>query len=130
MDHLAAIYPVGVTAVQLGQALEDPEWGAVRLAELISADLRVACERREQVVGPVAMKDLVRRVGLTAFDRRWSGYLTQLHDLYRRIPRDSTASGNEFADFRRKTTERFDEAIRLFKEDTISGLFSENDPST
>jgi len=132
-DHLAAIYPAGVTAAQLDQALEGPQPGAfpARLAELISADLRAACERREQALGPVPMKDLVRRVGLAAFDRRWSGHLTQLHDLYRRIPHDITAQGGEFsAGFRRKATEQFDETIRLFHEDTISGLFAQSDPGS
>jgi len=54
-----------------------------------------------------------------------------LHDLYRRIPRDITATGNEFsADFCRKAAEHFDEMIRHFKEDTIIGLFSQRELSS
>jgi preprotein translocase subunit SecA len=126
--HLAAIYPIGITPAQIDQALEVPQPSEVpaRLAELIIIDLSAAYERLEQALGPVTLRDLARQVGLEAFDRRWRDYLAQLHDLYRRIPRDITATGNEVsADFRRQAAEHFDETIRHFKEDTIIGLFSQ-----
>jgi preprotein translocase subunit SecA len=125
-DALEAVYPVGVTAAQLEQALEVQRPGkfSSRLAEMLRADLRAAYERRQQELGPAAMQDLARRNGLLVFDQRWRDHLVQMHDLYRRIPQgDASIEKIAAADFHRRAAELFNEMIICIRKDMITRLF-------
>jgi len=95
-------------------------------AKLVSADVHAAIEGRAGEVGYANMYSAARRAGLSSFDRRWSKYLKDVHELYDLIPlnRNSVDDEATYENFLSSIDTAFRDVMMHIRLDTVAGLFS------
>src|SRR5690606_13149720 len=78
--ELKTLYPVGITIDELVAEAATGKGGitAEALQRELLSDARIAYEKREEVLGAEAMRELERRVVLQVLDRRWRDHLYEM----------------------------------------------------
>ncbi|MBO4274420.1 preprotein translocase subunit SecA [Microbispora triticiradicis] len=120
------LYPVSVTVEQLveeaGGAKEDLD--AKLIADKIKEDALQAYDRREEQLGPEAMRELERRVILSVLDRKWREHLYEMDYLQEGIGMRAYAQKDPLIEYQREGFEMFSAMLDGIKEESVGYLFN------
>ncbi|KAA9381576.1 preprotein translocase subunit SecA [Microbispora cellulosiformans] len=120
------LYPVSVTVDQLveeaGGAKEDLD--AKLIADKIKEDALQAYDRREEQLGPEAMRELERRVILSVLDRKWREHLYEMDYLQEGIGMRAYAQKDPLIEYQREGFEMFSAMLDGIKEESVGYLFN------
>ncbi|GLW21807.1 preprotein translocase subunit SecA [Microbispora triticiradicis] len=120
------LYPVSVTVEQLveeaGGAKEDLD--AKFIADKIKEDALQAYDRREEQLGPEAMRELERRVILSVLDRKWREHLYEMDYLQEGIGMRAYAQKDPLIEYQREGFEMFSAMLDGIKEESVGYLFN------
>ncbi|WP_182876935.1 preprotein translocase subunit SecA [Microbispora sp. H10670] len=120
------LYPVSVTVEQLveeaGGGKEDLD--AKFIADKIKEDALQAYDRREEQLGPEAMRELERRVILSVLDRKWREHLYEMDYLQEGIGMRAYAQKDPLIEYQREGFEMFSAMLDGIKEESVGYLFN------
>ncbi|WP_405088807.1 preprotein translocase subunit SecA [Microbispora sp. NBC_01389] len=120
------LYPVSLTVDQLveeaGGAKEDLD--AKLIADKIKEDALQAYDRREEELGPEAMRELERRVILSVLDRKWREHLYEMDYLQEGIGMRAYAQKDPLIEYQREGFEMFAAMLDGIKEESVGYLFN------
>ncbi|WP_327043972.1 preprotein translocase subunit SecA [Microbispora sp. NBC_01189] len=120
------LYPVSLTVDQLveeaGGAKEDLD--AKFIADKIKEDALQAYDRREEELGPEAMRELERRVILSVLDRKWREHLYEMDYLQEGIGMRAYAQKDPLIEYQREGFEMFAAMLDGIKEESVGYLFN------
>ena len=123
---LGTLYPVGVTIEEL-EAASGGDRAALTteylVAELLE-DAAAALERREQELGPEAMRELERRVVLSVLDRKWREHLYEMDYLREGIGLRAMAQRDPLVEYQREGFDLFAAMMDGIKEESVGYIFN------
>ncbi len=124
--NLRQLYPVGITLEDL-----EKEVGAERstfdhdfLVERMKQDAHDAYDRREQQLGPEAMRELERQVLLEVIDRKWREHLYEMDYLQEGVGLRAYAQRDPLVEYQREGFDMFAQMMEGIKEEAVGFLFN------
>jgi preprotein translocase subunit SecA len=122
---LKQLYPVGVTLEELeeeagGRQALDADFLTARL----QADAHEAYRRREEELGPEALRQLERMVLLQVIDRKWREHLYEMDYLQEGISLRAYAQRDPLVEYQREGYDMFITMMDGIKEETVGYLFN------
>jgi preprotein translocase subunit SecA len=125
-SSLKQVYPVGVTIDDLVD-----EAGGERSAldvEFLSAQLKddahSAYDRREEELGPEALRELERQVLLSVIDRKWREHLYEMDYLQEGVGLRAYAQRDPVVEYQREGFDMFNQMMEGIKEEAVGFLFN------
>ncbi len=124
-NDLRQVYPVGLTVDELVA-----EAGGARrvdrafLRREILSDAEVAYAKREETLGPEAMRELERRVVLATIDRRWRDHLYEMEYLKEGIGLRAMAQRDPLVEYQREGFTLFEGMMGQIKEESMGLLYN------
>ncbi|MFC7246093.1 preprotein translocase subunit SecA [Catellatospora aurea] len=124
--NLKQLYPVTITLEDL-----EEETGAERttfdhefLVERMKQDAHDAYDRREQQLGPEAMRELERQVLLAVIDRKWREHLYEMDYLQEGVGLRAYAQRDPLVEYQREGFDMFAQMMEGIKEEAVGFLFN------
>ncbi|WP_144121985.1 preprotein translocase subunit SecA [Catellatospora sichuanensis] len=124
--NLKQLYPVTVTIEEL-----EEEAGAERttfdhefLVERMKQDAHDAYDRREEQLGPEAMRELERQVLLAVIDRKWREHLYEMDYLQEGVGLRAYAQRDPLVEYQREGFDMFAQMMEGIKEEAVGFLFN------
>ena len=122
---LKQLYPIGVTIEDLeeeagGRQALDADFLTARL----QADAHEAYARREEELGPEALRQLERMVLLQVIDRKWREHLYEMDYLQEGISLRAYAQRDPLVEYQREGYDMFSTMMDGIKEETVGYLFN------
>ncbi|MFS8479105.1 MAG: preprotein translocase subunit SecA [Micromonosporaceae bacterium] len=122
---LKQLYPVGVTLEDLeeeagGREALDPDF----LLDRLKTDAHEAYARREEELGPEALRQLERMVLLQVIDRKWREHLYEMDYLQEGISLRAYAQRDPLVEYQREGYTMFTTMMDGIKEETVGYLFN------
>ncbi|WP_214320988.1 preprotein translocase subunit SecA [Nonomuraea sediminis] len=119
------LYPVSTTIDNLVEEAGSREsLTAELIAEKIKADALAAYDRREEELGPEAMREFERRVILSVLDRKWREHLYEMDYLREGIGMRAYAQKDPQIEYQREGFEMFAAMLEGIKEDSVGFLYN------
>ncbi|GGO75702.1 preprotein translocase subunit SecA [Nonomuraea cavernae] len=119
------LYPVTLTIDNLiEQAGGREELSADFISEKVKKDALEAYARREEQLGPEAMREFERRVILSVLDRKWREHLYEMDYLREGIGMRAYAQKDPQIEYQREGYEMFSAMLEGIKEDSVGFLFN------
>ncbi|MDH6112159.1 preprotein translocase subunit SecA [Kitasatospora sp. MAP12-15] len=115
---LAGLYPVGLTAAQVLDALPAGE-----LAARLRADAQRAYDGREAELSPAVLRRIERYLVLTVINLAWPEHHEALSDLYGDTNLYSLAGGDYLARFQQEAARLFTALREQIERETVALLF-------
>jgi len=121
---LKQIYPISITPDEI--AAETGAKGPDRafLRREILSDAELAYQKREETLGTEAMRELERRVVLTAIDRRWRDHLYEMEYLKEGIGLRAMAQRDPLVEYQREGYTLFQSTMGQIKEESLGLLYN------
>ncbi|GAB3933209.1 preprotein translocase subunit SecA [Kribbella albertanoniae] len=94
------------------------------LVERFIADAQEAYERREQLLGEDAMRELERRVVLSVLDRKWREHLYEMDYLREGIGLRAMAQRDPLVEYQREGYDMFATMMESIKEESVAFIFN------
>ncbi|MFC9690973.1 preprotein translocase subunit SecA [Kribbella sp. NPDC056951] len=94
------------------------------LIERFIADAHEAYERREQLLGEDAMRELERRVVLSVLDRKWREHLYEMDYLREGIGLRAMAQRDPLVEYQREGYDMFAAMMESIKEESVAFIFN------
>ncbi|MFK4087672.1 preprotein translocase subunit SecA [Kribbella sp. NPDC020789] len=94
------------------------------LIERFLADAQEAYERREQLLGEDAMRELERRVVLSVLDRKWREHLYEMDYLREGIGLRAMAQRDPLVEYQREGYDMFAAMMESIKEESVAFIFN------
>ncbi|WP_132047184.1 preprotein translocase subunit SecA [Curtobacterium sp. PhB136] len=123
--ELGTLYPVGISIDEVIQEVGSK--GRISgdfIRREVLSDAQVAYTRREGALGPVAMRELERRVVLSVLDRRWRDHLYEMDYLKDGIGLRAIAQRDPLVEYQREGYAMFQQMVGAIREETIGFLFN------
>ncbi|MFI2278873.1 preprotein translocase subunit SecA [Catenuloplanes sp. NPDC020197] len=123
---LKQLYPVGRTIEDLAEEAGgevnhiDPEFLLAQLKE----DVHDAYDRREQELGPEALRELERQVLLAVIDRKWREHLYEMDYLQEGVGLRAYAQRDPLVEYQREGFDMFQQMMEGIKEEAVGFLFN------
>ena len=123
---LRTLYPVSVTAEELAEASGGGINGLSTeyLVGELTADAGVAVQKREEELGPDAIRELERRIVLSVLDRRWREHLYEMDYLREGIGLRAMAQRDPLVEYQREGYDLFAAMMDGIKEESVGFLFN------
>jgi len=123
-NELRQIYPISITPDEI--AAETGGKGADRsfLRREILSDAELAYQKREDTLGSDGMRELERRVVLTAIDRRWRDHLYEMEYLKEGIGLRAMAQRDPLVEYQREGFTLFQSTMGQIKEESLGLLYN------
>ncbi|WP_213453629.1 preprotein translocase subunit SecA [Rhizomonospora bruguierae] len=125
-SSLKQLYPVGVTIEDL-----EEESGGERntldvdfLVGRLKEDAFGGYERREEELGPEAMRELERQVLLAVIDRKWREHLYEMDYLQEGVGLRAYAQRDPLVEYQREGFDMFHQMMEGIKEEAVGFLFN------
>jgi preprotein translocase subunit SecA len=123
---LKQVYPLGVTIEDLVEEAGGERAGVD--AEFLSAQLKddahAAYDRREEELGPEALRELERQVLLSVIDRKWREHLYEMDYLQEGVGLRAYAQRDPVVEYQREGFEMFSQMMEGIKEEAVGFLFN------
>ncbi|MGW7683562.1 preprotein translocase subunit SecA [Kribbella sp. NPDC054772] len=94
------------------------------LVERFLEDAHAAYERREELLGEEAMRELERRVVLSVLDRKWREHLYEMDYLREGIGLRAMAQRDPLVEYQREGYDMFASMMESIKEESINFIFN------
>jgi preprotein translocase subunit SecA len=123
--ELKTIFPISITIDEV--IAEAGAKGRVNrdfVAREVLSDARIAYERREQMVGEAAMRELERRVVLSVVDRRWRDHLYEMDYLKDGIGLRAMAQRDPLIEYQREGFALYSGMMQSIKSESVGFLFN------
>ena len=123
-NDLKQVYPISITPDEI--VAEAGGKGVTRdfLKREIMSDAELAYEKREETLGADAMRELERRVVLTAIDRRWRDHLYEMEYLKEGIGLRAMAQRDPLVEYQREGFTLFQSTMGQIKEESLGLLYN------
>ncbi|GAB2685431.1 preprotein translocase subunit SecA [Thalassiella azotivora] len=122
---LRTLYPVSITEEELVEAAGDRAGlTAPMMVEEFTSDAQHAYDRREEQVGPEAMRELERRVVLSVLDRKWREHLYEMDYLQEGISLRAMAQRDPLVEYQREGFQLYQAMTEAIKEESVGFLFN------
>ncbi|MEU8248168.1 preprotein translocase subunit SecA [Nonomuraea sp. NPDC048916] len=119
------LYPIKITVDNLvEEAGSREELTADFISEKIKKDAFEAYAKREEQLGPEAMREFERRVILSVLDRKWREHLYEMDYLREGIGMRAYAQKDPQIEYQREGYEMFTAMLEGIKEDSVGFLFN------
>ena len=124
-NDLKQLYPVNITTDEvIEQAGAKGKIDRALLKREIESDAAVAYEAREATLGFEAMRELERRVVLSAIDRRWRDHLYEMEYLKEGIGLRAMAQRDPLVEYQREGFLLFQNMMGQIKEESTGMLYN------
>ncbi|MDQ0366726.1 preprotein translocase subunit SecA [Catenuloplanes indicus] len=123
---LKQLYPVGRTIEDLAEEAGgevnhiDPDF----LLQQLKEDVHDAYDRREQELGPEALRELERQVLLAVIDRKWREHLYEMDYLQEGVGLRAYAQRDPLVEYQREGFDMFQQMMEGIKEEAVGFLFN------
>jgi preprotein translocase subunit SecA len=123
---LKQLYPVGRTVEDLAEEAGgevnhiDPDFLLTQMKE----DIHDAYDRREQELGPEALRELERQVLLAVIDRKWREHLYEMDYLQEGVGLRAYAQRDPLVEYQREGFDMFQQMMEGIKEEAVGFLFN------
>lgn len=125
LNDFKQLYPVDISADELiEQAGSKGKIDREMLKREIASDAEIAYKSREQHLGEEAMRELERRVVLSAIDRRWRDHLYEMEYLKEGIGLRAMAQRDPLVEYQREGYALFQNMMGQIKEESIGMLYN------
>lgn len=122
---LKQIYPVNITVDEvIEQAGSKGKIDRALLKREIESDAALAYQAREEHLGGEAMRELERRVVLSAIDRRWRDHLYEMEYLKEGIGLRAMAQRDPLVEYQREGYLLFQNMMGQIKEESMGMLYN------
>ncbi|GGS99685.1 protein translocase subunit SecA [Planobispora rosea] len=122
---LGQLYPISLHIEDVvAKAGGREELSADFLKETVKADALAAYDRREEELGPEAMRELERRVILAVLDRKWREHLYEMDYLQEGIGMRAYAQKDPLIEYQREGFDMFSQMLEGIKEESVGYLFN------
>ena len=123
---LRTLYPVSRTVEEVEEHSGGGRDGlsAEYLVEELGADALEALDRREEQLGPEAMRELERRVMLSVLDRKWREHLYEMDYLREGIGLRAMAQRDPLVEYQREGYDLFSAMMDGIKEESVGFVFN------
>jgi len=123
---LKQVYPVGVTVDDLVDEAggERSTLDAEFLTAKLKDDAHTAYDRREEELGPEALRELERQVLLAVIDRKWREHLYEMDYLQEGVGLRAYAQRDPVVEYQREGFEMFAQMMEGIKEEAVGFLFN------
>jgi preprotein translocase subunit SecA len=123
---LRTLYPVSRSVDEVEEHSGGGRDGlsAEYLVEELSADALEALDRREEELGPEAMRELERRVMLSVLDRKWREHLYEMDYLREGIGLRAMAQRDPLVEYQREGFDLFSAMMDGIKEESVGFVFN------
>ncbi|WP_430593506.1 preprotein translocase subunit SecA [Humidisolicoccus flavus] len=121
--ELKQVYPVSITideVVAEGGAKIAPQFVQAEL----TADAKLAYEKREEELGAEAMRLLERRIVLSVIDRKWRDHLYEMDYLREGIGLRSMAQRDPVIEYQNEGYALFQQMMQAIREESVGFLFN------
>ncbi len=123
--ELKTIFPISITIDEV--IAEAGAKGRVNrdfVAREVLSDARIAYDRREQMMGEAAMRELERRVVLSVVDRRWRDHLYEMDYLKDGIGLRAMAQRDPLIEYQREGFALYQGMMQSIKSESVGFLFN------
>ena len=123
--ELKTIYPISITIDEV--IAEAGAKGRVNrdfVAREVLSDARIAYDRREQMIGETAMRELERRVVLSVVDRRWRDHLYEMDYLKDGIGLRAMAQRDPLIEYQREGFALYQGMMGSIKSESVGFLYN------
>lgn len=125
LNDFKQLYPVNITVDEVvEQAGSKGKIDRALLKREIESDAAVAYEAREDALGSEAMRELERRVVLSAIDRRWRDHLYEMEYLKEGIGLRAMAQRDPLVEYQREGFLLFQGMMGQIKEESMGMLYN------
>jgi preprotein translocase subunit SecA len=123
---LKQVYPVGVTVEELEEETggERSALDAEFLIAKLKDDIHASYDRREEDLGPEALRELERQVLLAVIDRKWREHLYEMDYLQEGVGLRAYAQRDPVVEYQREGFEMFTVMMEGIKEEAVGFLFN------
>ncbi|MBT0770309.1 preprotein translocase subunit SecA [Kineosporia sp. J2-2] len=122
--EMKRLYPATIT---LEDVIEEVgERGSITqdiLVRELTADARLAYQKREEELGEATLRELERRVVLSVLDRKWREHLYEMDYLQEGIHLRAMAQRDPLVEYQREGYQLFQAMTEAIKEESIAYLF-------
>ena len=123
-NDLKQIYPVSITPDEILAESGGKSVSRDFLRREILSDAELAYQKREETLGDEAMRELERRVVLTAIDRRWRDHLYEMEYLKEGIGLRAMAQRDPLVEYQREGFTLFQSTMGQIKEESLGLLYN------
>ena len=123
-NDLKQIYPVSITPDEILAESGGKSVSRDFLRREILSDAELAYQKREEALGEEAMRELERRVVLTAIDRRWRDHLYEMEYLKEGIGLRAMAQRDPLVEYQREGFTLFQSTMGQIKEESLGLLYN------
>ena len=123
--ELKTIFPISITIDEV--IAEAGAKGRVNrdfVAREVLSDARIAYDRREQMIGEAAMRELERRVVLSVVDRRWRDHLYEMDYLKDGIGLRAMAQRDPLIEYQREGFALYQGMMQSIKSESVGFLYN------
>jgi preprotein translocase subunit SecA len=125
LNDLKQLYPVNITSEELIEQAGAKGKIDRRLLKIeIQSDADLAYQAREEQLGDDALRELERRVVLTAIDRRWRDHLYEMEYLKEGIGLRAMAQRDPLVEYQREGFILFQSMMGQIKEESMGMLYN------
>jgi len=122
---LKQLYPVSVTLDDLiDEAGGEEGLDAEFITERLKEDAHEAYDRREEELGPEAVRELERQVLLAVIDRKWREHLYEMDYLQEGVGLRAYAQRDPLVEYQREGFDMFQQMLEGIKEEAVGFLFN------
>lgn len=124
-EALESIYPVSITADDLAEDAGDrTQITRDQIVKEILADAHLVYDEREESVGEDSMREIERRVMLSAIGERWPEHLYEMDYLKEGIGLRAMAQRDPLVEYQREGYSMYQAMLDAIREETVSYLFN------
>ena len=123
---LRTLYSTELTEDELVEEAGGDKAGLTQdfLVEAFIADASAAYDRREELLGADAMRELERRVVLSVLDRKWREHLYEMDYLREGIGLRAMAQRDPLVEYQREGYDMFAAMMESIKEESVGFIFN------
>ncbi len=123
-NDLKQVYPISITPDEIVAEAGGKGVNRDFLRREILSDAELAYAKREETLGEEAMRELERRVVLTAVDRRWRDHLYEMEYLKEGIGLRAMAQRDPLVEYQREGFVLFQSTMGQIKEESLGLLYN------
>ncbi|WP_213814301.1 preprotein translocase subunit SecA [Glaciihabitans sp. dw_435] len=124
-SELKTLYPISITIDEvMAEAGSRGRLTDTMLKQEIISDAKLAYERRTELLGEPAMRELERRVVLSVIDRRWRDHLYEMDYLKDGIGLRAMAQRDPLVEYQREGFALYQNMMQQIREESVGFLFN------
>ncbi|MDJ1372553.1 preprotein translocase subunit SecA [Gulosibacter molinativorax] len=121
---LKQLYPVTVTVEEIVEEHGEDRVSSEDVVAEVRSDAKLAYDKREELLGEDAMRELERRVVLQVIDRKWRDHLYEMDSLKDGIGLRAMAQRNPLVEYQREGFEMYQQMLGGIREESVGFLMN------